>query len=342
MNIEEKLFRSLYPGNIVSGTYEGEHYTGVITQMEDIRKPRGEGVKGYIYHIKLNSPIIVFGVIRTTIRLKRFVDENNDNSIKISNPSMVGKKSNPPKDIDYQRGFDDGVREFTDNYNYPNEEIYYPSWDRIDYFGKKTWGDNYIAWIRTNYRTGFKAGFKTAANKIKTKVVTSRDTRKGNPGNLSSAIEMNESFHGRPTEYIDEQVISTKYEKDLAQLGWLTEIEILCGEDSVCPIEFRNVKLCCYGKGTQLFLIGGNQSLPLNDLGITQNGKQFYDIGECHTISYRADKHHLEDSNGKVAEYIHEFGEDNGVKPTMVYDSLNKTIQLVGGSYHVEDRGIVN
>lgn len=169
--------------------------------------------------------------------------------------------------------------------------------------------------------------------------------KRKNPGTLEDAVSMNESFHGRKTNYIDEIYETTEYEKDLAQLGVLTEIEVQVDERNVCPIEFgKGTKLCCSGKGTQLYVIGGNQSLNLSDLGLEEDGKQYYEIGPCFTISYIADKHHLEGSvqqkNG--SEYIHEFGEDGGETPIMIYDALNKKIQLVGGSYKVEDRGIVN
>ena len=40
--------------------------------------------------------------------------------------------------------------------------------------------------------------------------------------------------------------------------------------------------------------------------------------------------------------YWHVFGEEGGEKPILVYAKLNERMQLVGGSYKVEDRGIVN
>lgn len=174
--------------------------------------------------------------------------------------------------------------------------------------------------------------------------VKSKRGKRKNPIS-EDAIKMNESFHGRKTNFIDTTYQTEHYPKDLAQLGILTEIEIMVSENEVCPIEFgKGTKLCCDGKGKQLYVIGGNQSISLEGVGLENDGRRFYDIGPCFTISYIADKHHLEGSvqqkNG--SEYIHEFGEEQGEMPMMVYDSLNKSIQLVGGSYNVEDRGIVN
>jgi len=68
------------------------------------------------------------------------------------------------------------------------------------------------------------------------------------------------------------------------------------------------------------------------------------EIGEIVTISYFADKHHLSgpEEQKKGMHYIHELGEETGVRPILVYDRVNKQMGVVGGEYRVEDRGIVN
>ncbi len=172
--------------------------------------------------------------------------------------------------------------------------------------------------------------------KLKTKNPDSVD-------NLERAGEMSKAFHGREPKEIDDVVETYKYPTNLTKLGNLTEIEIECDEGkSVCPIEFKGVDLCCTPDGKQLYFVGGNQKIDLEDLGIEEDGKQFYELGCCVTISYFTDKHHLEGSRSQAngAEYIHEFGEEGGEQPMVIYDCLNARFQLAGGSYRVEEEGI--
>lgn len=177
-----------------------------------------------------------------------------------------------------------------------------------------------------------------AINKVK---------KKKNPGTLQDAMKMNEDFHGRGTKVIEDVEYNEFYDENLAQVGVLTELEILVSEDEVQPITFygNNIKVCCTGDGLQMYFVGGKQKLDLDKLDIKDwEGKRKVTIGPAYSISYMADKHHLTGSKQQKSgsEYIHKLGEEGGDMPIVVYDNLNQSIELVGGSYHVEDRGIVN
>lgn len=171
-----------------------------------------------------------------------------------------------------------------------------------------------------------------------------------NPSTRSSK-EITEGFHGREsteeTEILEEEI----YQDELAGLGLLCELEICDSEDSdkVVPITFNYSKpeeavyLACDRDGNIEF-VGGDQDLELEKLGIETNGHQKVKLGYVATISYYADKHHLEgpkyQANG--TEYVHEFGEEDGEMPCLIYDLRNRKMELVGGSYTVTDEGIRN
>jgi len=62
-------------------------------------------------------------------------------------------------------------------------------------------------------------------------------------------------------------------------------------------------------------------------------------VGEIVELTYRAKKGF---DNFKLTDYYHGLGEDSGVRPSLIYDSLNKQMEIVGGQYKVLDVGIVN
>lgn len=59
-------------------------------------------------------------------------------------------------------------------------------------------------------------------------------------------------------------------------------------------------------------------------------------LGTLHSVAYETHK------DGEEAIWEHEFGEEGGDKPDLVMDVDNKKLHIVGGSYDVEDRGIVD
>lgn len=173
---------------------------------------------------------------------------------------------------------------------------------------------------------------------------------KGRRGNPELGLEtldvsrMSERFHGRPSldEFdIDETEV---YDKNQAVLGDLVELNVI---DSAKPtteftISFKKNRplLCCNAEGSQLEIIGGDQSLPFPN----QTNKYLVTLGEIRTISYYTDKHHLEGPKNQKdgVEYEHEFGEEGGNRPVAVYNTRSNKILIVGGDYTIEDEGIAN
>ncbi len=158
-----------------------------------------------------------------------------------------------------------------------------------------------------------------------------------------SAEGLFEEFHGAaPTgvaTYQEPHVGGT-----LTELGDMVELTLLrprgykWGE-----IDFAGcgVKLASNAKGTQLYLIGGDQSLSrgtLTDLG-ADNSKDLVDLGEALKITYRAKK---SITGGRAATWEHDFGEETGRRPQVSYDKNAKRILFSGGEYTIEAPGIIN
>jgi hypothetical protein len=156
----------------------------------------------------------------------------------------------------------------------------------------------------------------------------------------SDAEEMSRKFHGREPNEIIEVTELEDYDPALTILGDLLEIVVHNGKKEITitfPTDDRP-KLCCDADGRQMEIIGGDQSLELEDA--PEKGK--FPLGYATTIAYETDKHHLDDSEGEVCQYQHEFGEEGGELPMLVYDARNQKLELVGGDYTVEDVGIRN
>lgn len=225
--------------------------------------------------------------------------------------------------------------------------------------------------IRQAILSGFNGRLATAALKSVGEPAITKEEARWNPGDIEEGLEgledtpenaeeLSQLFHGRPsTEIIELDEIET-YENNLAQLGVLVELEILVGDDKdeVVPINWNynnpkeRVLLCSTPDGKNILFIGGDQELDLEALAeqgaeidwAIDTSKRYIEIGPVHTISYFADKHHLEggEDQKKGSEYIHEFGEEDGVRPDLVYDTKDKRMMLTGGSYLVEEEGIKN
>ena len=71
-------------------------------------------------------------------------------------------------------------------------------------------------------------------------------------------------------------------------------------------------------------------------------GKYLVYVGMVWAVSYFADKHHLSGpkSQKNGIEYRHEFGEEGGELPHLIYDARNAHLILAGGSYVIEPEGI--
>lgn len=191
------------------------------------------------------------------------------------------------------------------------------------------------------------------------------NARRSNPGvSYDEAVDVTKGFHGREPIEEDEIVEIEHYDKNLGELFTLLELNIChpdndYDDDSVeiklVPIDFAgcNVKVGTNKQRRQLYFIGGDQSLDLeeleDELGISLDasgeGRQYVNIGEVYSIAYHTDKWHLQGpkSQKNGVDYEHTFGEEeNGEWPELLYDKRNKKLIFVGGTYEVRDEGLFN
>ena len=195
------------------------------------------------------------------------------------------------------------------------------------------------------YKDG-KKHFLSAKSKQEVKTIVKdpdeiKAIKRVNP-NGNGAAQMYEDFHGRaPSEILtmQEGLMASGDYTALGDMGslWLEPVE---GEPSHWPtpsIEFEKsdkVKLATDSKGQQLYLVGGNQKLPLDYLekhGVSTD-KRFISLGEVHGISYLTEKSF---DGYRESEYAHEFGEQTGERPCAFYDAELKRIVLAGGAYSI-------
>ncbi len=76
----------------------------------------------------------------------------------------------------------------------------------------------------------------------------------------------------------------------------------------------------------------GKEPDAIKRVRTSKRPKKLVQLGELQAVIYRSDK-----NDGKH-DYIHDF---SGEKPVLAMDSDNRRLHFVGGSYDVEDRGIV-
>jgi hypothetical protein len=182
--------------------------------------------------------------------------------------------------------------------------------------------------------------------------VKRKPSRKRNSAAASSALY--EQFHGKPSTSILEIEEEWHIHKNLAQLGTLVEIKVLLNPTESKSNQRRatlavphsdnalkGVQLCSSeNKGKTLYLIGGDQSLPLKALGFTAaDEKDLMYIGEIEELTYRTQKHF--DKFQRI-DYYHGLGEVSKVRPQLLYRSRDKKLLIAGGQYDVRPEGIVN
>jgi hypothetical protein len=161
------------------------------------------------------------------------------------------------------------------------------------------------------------------------------------PNQAQTAAELSEQFHGRPVDRVTE-VSETMLERaELAELGRLLELRVVtfAGDAYVLSFQRTHMRLCATPDGSQLYLVGGDQDVDLDSLGIDDMGKDDLPLGVLTAIVYHTTKgfHDFEPT-----DYIHDFGEEGGEPPLLSFDRLNRALRISGGSYRVEPAGIVD
>lgn len=156
---------------------------------------------------------------------------------------------------------------------------------------------------------------------------------------IESAASLSEAWHGRPAKHADEYVEKVKFHGILTDLGRLRELEVRAGSKKVIPIAFdKRTRLASSENGKQLYVVGGDQSLDLDALGIPDDeaDKDMVVIGPVCAVTYDAAKQHLDEEDKQMGPYRHVLGEEGGAEPLLVYDRLNDAVGFAGGTYHID------
>jgi hypothetical protein len=160
----------------------------------------------------------------------------------------------------------------------------------------------------------------------------------------ASAAAMYSTFHGTPSTETLRYTEVEEYEDDLATLGEMVSIKLETpgrkSKEMELGFDGCHVLLACNPAGTQLYLVGGDQSVELADLGIKGNAasKVSVNLGTAVEITYRTQKAF---DQFQAIEYFHQTSEETkDIYPVIVYDTANQSLKIVGGSYRVEDVGI--
>ena len=90
--------------------------------------------------------------------------------------------------------------------------------------------------------------------------------------------------------------------------------------------------------GKRIYFIGGDQDLSRVP-DAEKVAKDLYDLGEVRKIAYFTRKKF---DQFKPFTYVHDFGEEGGRKPRLMFDRGRKQMYLSGGDYKIKNEGIVN
>jgi hypothetical protein len=98
----------------------------------------------------------------------------------------------------------------------------------------------------------------------------------------------------------------------------------------------NQVLLCCNEDGSHLFIEGGDQSINLGTVGLSDLAKkEVATIGDVWYIVYHCRKRFAGEPE-EEHDYEHKFSEDSdGPRPTLRYDVKNKHLYLDGGVYFI-------
>lgn len=188
--------------------------------------------------------------------------------------------------------------------------------------------------VRSPTRTSTSTRAKTTGNITVTggagRGATTSVTIRRNPS--GSVREMSERFQGRATGRTQEYYASNAAPRlNFSRAGQLVFLK-LKGK----TIKVSGAVVAIDPKTEKLWIAGSKKQ------GIFQKKAakgELLDYGPVDAICYLTAKAHI--GAGKRFEYVHAFGEEGGRKPRLLVDDEGMPI-LRGGSYKIEDRGIVN
>jgi len=130
---------------------------------------------------------------------------------------------------------------------------------------------------------------------------------------------------------------------DYAQLGKLLSLYVKPRKGGqVQEIRATGVTVVSDETARQIYFVGGDQdvSAGLGVFGAIERGAGLYELGEARRIDYKQRKEHV--PHPESDSWRHEFGEETGVRPVVLYDRNAGRLLLEGGEYEIREEGIVN
>jgi hypothetical protein len=164
-----------------------------------------------------------------------------------------------------------------------------------------------------------------------------------------SAEGIREYFTGTPATSVLVENEPHMEAGDYAQLGELLVLYVKpVAGGQVKQIAFRGASrplVVADETARQIWFVGGDQDMSesLAEFGAEVDvavGGQVFLLGEARRIDYKQRKEHVPDPS--VDEWRHEFGEETGVRPALLFDRKAKRFLLSGGEYEIRPEGIVN
>ncbi len=150
---------------------------------------------------------------------------------------------------------------------------------------------------------------------------------------VQRAAQLSEAFHGRPAQSVKDYVEELKEHSTLADLGKLLCVKLWGG----ITIRFdEDTRLASNEEGTQLFAVGGDQSIDLKLFPDVDATKESVVLGQIRDLEYETAKFHLGAEDRRKGPYVHRLGEEGGEMPLLCYDTVNELVSFVGGSYRIE------
>jgi hypothetical protein len=177
--------------------------------------------------------------------------------------------------------------------------------------------------------------------KFEKMAAASRAKHRKNP--VEAAADKYREFHGKDPDKILEFETVVHEHANLSGIGKLEKLVILPidGGGEVDIFGFKGAVLAQDEKGKQLFIVGGNQGVNLEDFGINPDRAHEHEtLGAVKSVSYDTEKLHLDPRDGGKAIYTHQFGGKRTRLPLMIYDVRNKLLEFSGGEYDIPEAGI--
>ena len=166
---------------------------------------------------------------------------------------------------------------------------------------------------------------------------TTRNQSSGAP-----AAKLYKDFHGKASKEVIRLQEALMKAGDYTALGddpefWLEPVKGDPHKWPAADIEFEKkdkVKLATDAKGKRLYIVGEQQKLPaayFKKEGFETDGRYVF-LGTCYAISYQTEKVF---DGFRTTIYAHEFGEETGERPELIYDQESERLLLVGGAYKI-------